>query len=302
MENQQLTYRVGPHAFCICNHSSADITELLPSFRDFQIDRMSEKEEPVFNVHLHGESFVEETNTATPLQEVSFEWEDAQCTIRQLTKDAHLVSITPHSGEETFFMESTRNFRDNLVHLPQCEPATAHFVLNNFLMMLYAFTAVYRCTLLMHASVVVKDNAGYLFLGKSGTGKSTHTSLWLKHIEGSHLLNDDNPVVHMECMNDKITVYGSPWSGKTPCYRNESFPVGAFVRLEQAPANEIKKEKTVRAFASLVPSCSCLKQNKEMYTKMVQVVTCLASHTQTFHLKCLPNEEAAQLAWRTIHQ
>jgi len=302
MEHQQLTYRVGPHAFCIRSYTSACTAELLPSFRDFQIDRMNEEEEPLFTLRLCEEGFPQETNNATPLQEVSFNWEDAQCEILQVAKDTYLIAITPHSGEETFHMESADDFRNSLVYLPPCEPATARFVLNNFLMMLYAFTAVHRCTLLMHASVVVKEGAGYLFLGKSGTGKSTHTQLWLKHLEGSHLLNDDNPVVHIECLNDKATVYGSPWSGKTPCYRNESFPVGAFVRLEQAPANEIEKEKTVRAFASLLPSCSCLKQDKKMYTKMIQVVTCLASHVPVFHLKCLPNEEAAQLAWQAIHQ
>lgn len=56
-----------------------------------------------------------------------------------------------------------------------------NFVLNNFLMMLYAFNAARHHTLLMHASVVATETGkGYLFLGKSGTGKSTHTGLWLQ--------------------------------------------------------------------------------------------------------------------------
>ena len=51
------------------------------------------------------------------------------------------------------------------------------------------------------------------------------------------------------------TVFGSPWSGKTPCYRNESYPIAAFVRLAQAPHNRIARLPVVRAIGALLPSC-----------------------------------------------
>ena len=38
----------------------------------------------------------------------------------------------------------------------------------------------------------------FLFLGESGTGKSTHTRLWRENIAGSKLLNDDSPIVRYE--------------------------------------------------------------------------------------------------------
>ena len=48
-----------------------------------------------------------------------------------------------------------------------------------------------------------------MFLGKSGTGKSTHARMWLKYIQGTDLVNDDNPVVRVA--NDgTAVVYGSP--------------------------------------------------------------------------------------------
>ncbi|MBO6066250.1 MAG: transposase, partial [Lachnospiraceae bacterium] len=84
--------------------------------------------------------------------------------------------------------------------------------------------------LLMHASVTMHAGKGYLFLGKSGTGKSTHSQLWINNIEGCELLNDDNPVLRVED-DGSVRVYGSPWSGKTPCYRNLDVPVGAIVDL-----------------------------------------------------------------------
>ena len=94
-----------------------------------------------------------------------------------------------------------------------------------------------------------------MFLGHSGTGKSTHSSLWLKYIQGTALVNDDNPVVRV-LEDGEVRVYGSPWSGKTPCYRNVSYPVGAIVKLDQAPYNEIQPLKGIRAYAAVVPSIS----------------------------------------------
>lgn len=173
------------------------------------------------------------------------------------------------------------------------------FGLNNALMMLYAFAGSLRKTLLIHASVVRKDGYGYLCLGVSGTGKSTHTSLWLKHIPGCDLLNDDNPVVRM-CDDGVVRVYGSPWSGKTPCYRNDMAPVGAFLQLKQAPCNKIRQQSVVETFASLMPSCSLMKWDKLNYTSVCDTVSEVMQHTKTYLLECLPDEAACRLSYETI--
>ena len=306
MKHQALSYRVGPHTFSITNHTTTNVADTLPSLSPFALP-MASGEATIFELHLantEGIGIAEEQDT-----DICFDWEDARCVIRPLENAVHIVTITPRNTEKTYCMECADGFRRCTAYLPTDENAiedlpaqrgSIGFVLNNFLMMLYAFNAARHHTLLMHASVIASDNKGYLFLGKSGTGKSTHTSLWLKHIPGCHLLNDDNPVVHVDICNKQAIVFGSPWSGKTPCYRNESMPVGAFVRLEQAPSNEIKQEGTVRAFAALLPSCSCLKQDKEIYAEIVSTVTDLASLTPTFHLKCLPNQEAAEICREVV--
>ena len=68
-------------------------------------------------------------------------------------------------------------------------------------------------TLAIHSSVIEYNNLAYMFLGESGTGKSTHTRLWRECVEGAKLLNDDSPIIRVI---DGITyVYGSPWSGKS---------------------------------------------------------------------------------------
>ena len=52
-----------------------------------------------------------------------------------------------------------------------------------------------RNRMLLHAAILAYDGAGYAFLGRSGTGKSTHTGLWLKHLDGAKIVNGDKPIL-----------------------------------------------------------------------------------------------------------
>lgn len=165
------------------------------------------------------------------------------------------------------------------------------FGINNALMVMYALATANRQTALFHSSVVSADGRGYMFLGKSGTGKSTHSSLWLKHIEGTQLVNDDNPVVRL--MPDGFYVFGSPWSGKTPCYRNVRYPVGAIVQLSQAPYNKIRRLRPLEAYAALVPSISGKRWDKRVAEGLHETENLLAGQVAVWHLECLPDADAA---------
>lgn len=166
-------------------------------------------------------------------------------------------------------------------------------------MLLYALFTAGRNTLLIHASVAVKEGKGYVFLGKSGTGKSTHSRLWLNNIEGTRLLNDDNPVVRIED-NGEVMVYGSPWSGKTPCYRNEQATLGAVVRLSQAPHNAIRRLSGVQAYAALAPSASSMKWNRVMTDGLHKTLSGIIQSVGIYHLECLPDADAAYLCYNTV--
>jgi hypothetical protein len=174
---------------------------------------------------------------------------------------------------------------------------TGHYTkmaIDNALMVLYALATAAKGTALFHAAVVSSLDKGYMFLGPSGTGKSTHASLWLRHIEGTALVNDDNPVVRI---NDKgqATVYGSPWSGKTPCYRNVSYPLSAIVVLSQAPYNKIHRLSGIKAYASLVESISGKRWDAAIADGLHWTENQLATSVPVWHLECLPNEEAARV-------
>jgi hypothetical protein len=173
------------------------------------------------------------------------------------------------------------------------------FAFNNALMLLFTFASAPMGALEMHSSVVVNGGKGYLFLGKSGTGKSTHSSLWLKHIPGSWLLNDDNPVLRL-MPGGEVRVFGSPWSGKTPCYKALSVPAGAVVRLSQAPYNKIERLTGVKAYASLMASASSFRPFSELANHWHNTLEAMTGIVPCYHLECLPDEAAAQLCYNTV--
>lgn len=307
MEDSIQTFRVGPCRFGISSsaHSDWRIEELLPSLAPFLLSaEAAEENEPPVAFRLTVEPDSPATDTAKEdlkefRQLVEFEWEGATCRISGLPHTRkHLITLQAPNDPKEYLAISDFDFTIGTLFLHRTEAYA--FALNNILMMYYAFATACADTVLMHASVIMKDGRGYLFLGKSGTGKSTHTRLWLQNIPGCELLNDDNPIVFIHKDTGRATVYGSPWSGKTPCYKSQSVPVGAFVRLEQAPQNEMRREGAARAFASLLPSCSSLKEAEELNNGVIETVKLLAARVPVYHLKCLPNRAAAELCFNTL--
>ena len=220
--------------------------------------------------------------------------------IRQTEEGQEIVCGKTAEGQPVFefrwwnvtagWLVCTADYRDGRLLLTGQHTKMA---IDNALMVLFALATADRQTVLFHAAVVSHGGKGYLFLGPSGTGKSTHARLWLQHVAGSELVNDDNPVVRLD--NDGAVVYGSPWSGKTPCYRNVSYPLGGIVLLSQAPYNRILPLKGLQAYAALVPSISGKRWDARIADGLHQSENALALTVPVWHLECLPDAAAARL-------
>ena len=171
-------------------------------------------------------------------------------------------------------------------------------IFERLLIFMYALATAGSDTLVLHAVVVSCEGKGYIFLGPCRTGKSTHARLWLLHVEGTKLVNDDFPVVR-----DGV-VYGSPWSPITLCYRNVSYPIGGIVSLSQAPYNRIHRISGIEAYLNLY--CSDLGRigdssiAKNIDECLHQTEDKLAQTIPMWHLECLPDEAAARLCHDTI--
>lgn len=172
------------------------------------------------------------------------------------------------------------------------------FGLNSALMLIMAFAGAHHQTLLVHASTVRYKDKGYAFIAKSGSGKSTQVSMWLRYIPCCDLMNDDNPIIRI--VDGETYIYGSPWSGKTPCYRNIRAKLGAITRIERASENSIEKLNPLEAFASFLPSCSSMKWDVDIYDAICDTVSKIIELNDIYTLHCLPDRESALLCNKTI--
>ena len=163
----------------------------------------------------------------------------------------------------------------------------------------FGFFALPHGVLPIHSAVVKSGGRGALFLGSSGTGKSTHARLWIAHIDDTSLLNDDSPVVYYD--RDRLMVSGSPWGGKTPLFLNEQYPVMGFVRLRQAAENTIARLGMLQALGALMPSfSSAIRLHPRMGGALNRFVGRIAGDGRVYGMGCLPDKEAAEMCHEAI--
>ena len=195
-------------------------------------------------------------------------------------------------------MLSDREFLENMAEIDRNSP-DASSALVSMLRIAFSQAALKYGCISIHSSAVVLGGRAFLFLGSSGTGKSTHSALWLRNFKGARLLNDDNPALRLEA--GKVMAYGTPWSGKTPCYVNENWPVGGIVRLRQAPYNRYMECVDIEAFVNILPSCSAVRGDSLLQTRLHDTLAEICAVIRTGILECRPDDEAAILCENKIN-
>lgn len=227
----------------------------------------------------------------------SFDTGNGDTVVDKLDNGGYQYIIKDIKGNECALLLSNKDFSECRCAL-NGNYDMRRFGLNNALMLIFAFAGSMKQALLIHASLVKNKEYGYAFIAKSGTGKSTQASMWLRYIPGSELMNDDNPIIRI--IDGKPWIYGGPWSGKTPCYRNIKARLGAITRIDRAEKNSIEKLSPIEAFASFLPSCSSMKWDKEIFNAICNTITKVIETTGIYTLHCLPNKEAAVICHKAI--
>lgn len=269
----------------------------MPVPRNFRPFVTTEGGKALFRVVLDAEV---EPRTDAPMQTFDYDLQSGDCTLA-IYPDEYRLTIRS-AGEATIvcpFAEEgeVAEYRANLFGKGKV-PDSVMF--DHALCFAYSFATLPHKTLLIHSSVIMKSGRAVMCLGESGTGKSTHTRLWLENIEGTERLNDDGPVVRV-FESGKVRVYGSPWSGKGAVYRQESCTIAGFLRLSQAPENRIQRLPRIAAFGALLPSTlPTLQKEERTLDKICATLSEMIMSVPTFALACLPNAAAAQMSYTAI--
>lgn len=283
-------YKVADFVFAVTLGGNRDLEVLLPSFSVFEC---CERPEGDLLFKLVEEEVEEDCPLAEFLEE---DVNDMGHTCLYRVGDRYRVTV--RYAEFEHVMEAGSDFRQVSARLKWEDPYVPS-VLCSMLRIVFAQAALLHSAVSLHSSTVVKDGMAYMFMGRSGTGKSTHSRLWIEHL-GAALLNDDNPIVRI--VDGKALVYGSPWSGKTPCYKDKSAPIAAMVRLAQAPENRFERKSEIEAFAILLPGCSVLRFDRNLYGNLCETLIELAELVCVGEMRCLPDMDAARTCWESVNE
>ncbi|MDU1891685.1 MAG: hypothetical protein E6767_13435 [Dysgonomonas sp.] len=263
----------------------------LPGFNIFEIDYQKETN---IDIHIHLDKDID----ITQLTNINKIYYSKILDIKHSFfehKDGFLYEMYKLDGSK--IVSIIYNAESNNVLMSPC---CCELSLKYAMWVAYTLSAIKMKVLPMHASSIVKDSGAVLFLGESGTGKSTHTRLWLQYIENSYLLNDDSPLLRIE--NNEIFIYGSPWSGKTHYYSRESFPLKAIVRLSQFPENRMILPNKLVSIGAIQPSFPpFFAYNEQFSEKIIQTIDKIINEIPVYELKCRPDKQAAETAYAAIY-
>lgn len=153
-------------------------------------------------------------------------------------------------------------------------------------------------TVLFHASAVALDGEAYLFTAKSGTGKSTHTSLWKKQFgDRAVIINDDKPLLRAE--GNIVTVFGTPWDGKHRRSCNISAPVKAICILERASSTTVSPVESGTVLPLLLNQFY-RPAGREAMQDTLRLISEITDNVRLYRMGCTMDPDAAITAYNSM--
>jgi len=297
MMTDKYFFNIAEHVLKVSVPLGFPLMEYLPSFNDFLIDELGEKSEALLSVLISLDEAPISSESVKVLADSSPIWGDG---FRfEESPSCYITSMRSQSDLSQVQMHSSKDFLNSTIYLGD-ENNKHKLLISWFLMIVFGQGVLAYKTIMIHASTVERNlEEAYAFLGKSGTGKSTHSQLWLKYLTDFTLLNDDNPVLRLFDTKD-VFIYGTPWSGKTSCYRDLKIKLSGIIRLNQSLFNRFELKKNTESLVVLLPSCTAIRWNKKLFNNMVDTVESIVALIPVGILNCDISEEAVNVSYKGI--
>ncbi len=203
------------------------------------------------------------------------------------------IKVTRAAMEEEQRLADAEAVREGFRHRTFSEPFLERAVVQRAM----AEHLFRQDVLLLHGSAVALDGRGYLFLAKSGTGKSTHTRLWREQFAQAQMINDDRPFVRMQGQTPMLC--GAPWSGKHGLHTNLTAALCGICILRRGREDHIRPACPEEALPILLHETFCPAQ-ASLAARHRELVEALAQRVPLWSMDCTPTAQAAVLAYRAM--
>ncbi len=155
---------------------------------------------------------------------------------------------------------------------------------------------LFSCFVFHGAAISYKDKA-YVFTAPSGTGKTTHISLWEKHIGDSvGIINGDKPIFHI---GETTTVYGTPWAGKENLQKNTSATLGGICIIKRGLKNKITKLEPFMVLPYIMNQVY-MPQNRAAMDATIKLIDRLITTVPVYLLECDISEDAVKTSFTAL--
>lgn len=143
----------------------------------------------------------------------------------------------------------------------------------------------------LHSSSILYCDRAWLFSAPSGTGKSTHASLWHSFFNIPILNGDLNLLAFQD---GKPVVHGIPWCGTSGIFTAGTHPLGGIILLKQAKEDFVEELSSDKKQLFLLQRLISPSWNQDMQERNLKFVENLAEHILICRLHCTKNPSAVE--------
>ena len=155
----------------------------------------------------------------------------------------------------------------------------------------------YNC-FLMHACTIKIDDFAYLFLAKSGTGKTTHCKLLKEYLQDKmSYINGDKPIIRI--IDGIPYAYGTPWNGKERYGNNAFARIKALIFIERDEYNSIIPLSKDQLLDKVIHQI-LIPTTPDEVNKTFDLLNITLDKTKQYLLKCNMDISAAICSYNTI--
>lgn len=159
-----------------------------------------------------------------------------------------------------------------------------------FLRILFGFLAFERGGLMLHAAAIHRRGRGFLFLGRSGAGKTTVCRV----SKADRTLNDDLVILYPE--RDGWMIHSTPFTNPSQVRPNRlSAPAAGLYRLVQAREVRLRPLTPGEALAEVIASIPVLTQDPSRLGALLSRCEQLISDVPAYSLDFLPDDSFWQV-------
>ena len=156
------------------------------------------------------------------------------------------------------------------------------YVLDSLLRILLSLKLLPEQGFLIHAATVERNEKSYVFMGRSGAGKSTIAAAAAR--TGGIPLTDEISLVRK--VNGAWHAHGTPFWGEFRAGgRNCSLPLAGIYSLVQAPRNSQRPLNSREALRELLPNVLFFSKQREHREALLRVTTEIAATAPIFRLE-----------------